>query len=83
MGVGCNPPDKIRKGLLTSSYNPQAVLQERVSIARLIVFRFLPEKKLKGLLKKNLHIQLLQGGGTKGWFFSWCFYMLYFFISQA
>lgn len=54
-----------KKGILTSSGNLQKVLQESLTIARLVAFKFLPEEKIKEIADKNVHVHFLQGGTAK------------------
>jgi len=54
-----------KKGTLTSSGNLQKVLQESLTIARLVAFRFLPDEKIKEMADKNVHVHFLQGGTPK------------------
>ena len=67
MTVECifDPSLQDKKGALTSSGNLQKVLQESLSIARMVAFRYLPEDKIKEFADKNVHIHFLQGGTPK------------------
>ncbi len=56
-------PDK--KGQFSCSGNLQKVLQESLTIARLVALRFLPPEKIKEMSEKSVHIHFLQGGTPK------------------
>jgi len=54
-----------KKGVLSSSGNLQKVLQESLTIARLVAFKYLPDEKIKEIAEKNVHVHFLQGGTPK------------------
>ena len=54
-----------KKGMLNSSGNLQKVLQESLTIARLVAFKYLPDEKIKEIAEKNVHVHFLQGGTPK------------------
>jgi Lon-like ATP-dependent protease len=54
-----------KKGQFSCSGNLQKVLQESLTIARLVALRFLPPEKIKEMSEKSVHIHFLQGGTPK------------------
>jgi len=54
-----------KKGQFSCSGNLQKVLQESLTIARLVALRYLPADKIKEMSEKSVHIHFLQGGTPK------------------